>query len=89
MSLMARFVPGELHQLFAVERGTLPRGPARAKLFLDNMMLLGEGMYACGNGRLAGIMQPPPGDPRRVAYCFLRGDMPLCPPAGTSGQLPS
>ena len=41
-SLMAGVVPGELKRLFAAVRVVSSRGPAKAKLFLEDMVLIGE-----------------------------------------------
>ena len=41
-SLITRVVPGELKRLFATVRAARPRGPAKAKLFLEDMIPIGE-----------------------------------------------
>ena len=45
-------------------------------------------MYARRNHRLTQIMQLPMQDRRRAGYAFLRGDTPLCLPAGRIQQRP-
>ena len=49
VSLLAEVVPRDLRCFFTVVRGTTCRGPAEARLFLDDMILLGVGGYAQGN----------------------------------------
>ena len=46
VSMMVGVVTGDLRRLFAVVRAASPRGPAKAKLFLEDMILLGEDRYA-------------------------------------------
>ena len=87
-SLMVWVVPGDLWRLFAMVRAASSRGPAKAKPFLEDMILLGEDGYAWRNHRLARIMQLPPGDRRKETYSFLRGDTPFCPLAGRVRHLP-
>ena len=58
------------------------RGPAKAKLFVEDMVQVGEDVYARRNHLLTQIMQLPMQDRRRAVYAFLRGDTPFCPPAG-------
>ena len=86
--LMAGVVPGELKQLFAAMRAASSRGPAKAKLFVEDMIQIGEDGYARRNYQLNKIMQLPPGDRRKATYAFLRGDTSFCPPAGRVRQLP-
>ena len=81
-SLMAGVVPWDLKRLFAAVREASPRGPAKAKLFVEDMVQIGEDVYARRNHRLTQIMQLPMQDRRRAVYTFLRGDTPFCPPAG-------
>ena len=59
-SLMAGVVPGDQRRLFAVVRAASPRGLVKAKLFLEDMILLGEDGCARRNRRLTRIMQLPP-----------------------------
>ena len=79
---MAGVVPGDLKRLFAAVRVASSRGPAKAKLFVEDMIQIGEDVYARMNHRLTQIMQQPMQDQRRAVYAFLRGDTPFCPPAG-------
>ena len=81
-SQMAGFVPGDLKRLFAAVRAASSRGPAKAKLFVEDMVRVGEDVYARRNHRHTRIMQLPMQDRRRAVYAFLRGDTPFCPPAG-------
>ena len=83
-SLMAGVVPGDLKRLFAAVRAASSRGPAKARLFVEDMVQIGEDVYASRNHRLTQIMQLPMQDRRRAVYAFLRGDTPFCPPAGGS-----
>ena len=53
---MAGVVPGELKRLFAVVRASLSRGPAKAKLFLEDRIQIGGGGYARRHQRLTKIM---------------------------------
>ena len=80
-------VPGELKRLFVAVRDASSQGPAKAKLFLEDMIQIGEDGYARRNHRLTKIMQLPPGDRRKATYAFLRGDTPFYPPAGRVRQL--
>ena len=64
------------------------RAPAKVKLFLEDMILLGEDGYARRNHRLISLMQLPPGDRRRATYSVLHGDTPFCPPASRDRRLP-
>ena len=79
---------GDLKRLFAAVRVASSRGPAKAQLFLEDMIQIGEDGYARRNHRLTKIMQLPPGDRRKATYAFLRGDTSFCPPAGRVRQLP-
>ena len=81
-SLMAGVVPGDLKRLFAAVRAASSRGPAKAKLFVEDLIQVGEDVYARRNHRLTQIMQLPMQDRRRAVYAFLRGDTPFCTPAG-------
>ena len=85
---MAGVIPGDLKRLFAMVRAASSRGPAKAKLFLEDMIQIGEDVYARRNHRLSQIMQLPMQDRRRAVYAFLRGDTPFCTPAGRVQQPP-
>ena len=87
-SLMAGVIPGDLKRQFAAVRAASSRGPAKAKLFVGDMVQVGEDVYARRNHRLTQIMQLPMQDRRRVVYAFLRGDTPFCPPAGRVQRRP-
>ena len=87
-SLMAGVVPGDLKRLFATVRAASSRGPAKAKLFVEDMIQIGEDAYARRNHRLTQIMQLPMQDRRRAVYVFLRGNTPFCPPAGRVQRQP-
>ena len=87
-SLMAGVVPGDLKRLFAAVRAASSWGPAKAGLFVEDMVQIGEDVYARRNHRLTQIMQLPMQDRRRAVYAFLRGDTPFCPPAGRIQQRP-
>ena len=87
-SLMAGVVPGDLKRLFAAVRAASSRGPAKARLFVEDMVQIGEDVYARRNHRLTQIMQLPMQDQRRAVYAFLRGDTPFCPPAGRIQRRP-
>ena len=87
-SLMTGVVPGELMRLFAAVRAASSRGPAKAKLFPEDMIHIGEDGYAARNHRLTQIVQVPMRDRRKRAYAFLQGDTPFCPLAGRVRQLP-
>ena len=88
-SLTARVVPGDLKRQFAAVRTASSQGPAQAKLFVEDMVQVGEDVYARRNHRLTQIMQLPMQDRGRALYAFLRGDTPFCPPAGRIQQRPS
>ena len=81
-SLMAGVVPRDLKRLFAAVRAASSRGPAKAKVFVEDMIRIREDVYARRNHRLTQIMQQPMQDRRRAVYAFLRGDTPFRPPAG-------
>ena len=81
-SLMAGVVPGDLKRLFAAVRAASSRGPAKAKLFVEDMVQMSEDVYARRNHRLTKIMQLLRQNRKRAMYAFLRGDTPFCPPAG-------
>ena len=87
-ALMAGVVPGDLKRPFAAVRAASSRGPAKARLFVEDMVQIGEDVYASRNHRLTQIMQLPMQDRRRAVYAFLRGDTPFCPPAGRIQQRP-
>ena len=48
-SPMTGVVPGYLKRLFAMVRAASSRGPAKAKLFLEDMIQIGEDVYARKN----------------------------------------
>ena len=79
---MAGVIPRDLKRHFAAVRAASSRGPAKAKLFVEDMVQVGEDVYARRNHRLTQIMQLPMQDRRRAVYAFLRGDTPFCSPAG-------
>ena len=79
---MAGVVPGDLKRLFAALRAASSRGRAKAKLFVEDMIQIGEDVYARRNHRVTQTMQQPMQDRRRAVYAFLQGDTPFCPPAG-------
>ena len=87
-SLMAGVIPGDLKRQFAAVRAASSRGPAKANLFVQDMVQVGEDVYARRNHRLTQIMQLPMQDRRRAVYAFLRGDKPFCPPAGRAQWRP-
>ena len=87
-SLMAGVIPGDLKRPFAAVRAASSRGPAKARLFVEDMVQIGEDVYARRNHRLTQIMQLPMQDRRRAVYAFLRGDTPFCPPARRIQQRP-
>ena len=87
-SLMAGVIPGDLKRQFAAVRAASSRGFAKAKFFVEDMVQVGEDVYARRNHRLTQIMQLPMQDRRRAVYAFLRGDTPFCPPAGRVQQRP-
>ena len=86
-SLMTGVVPGDLKRLFANVRAASSRDSAKAKLFMEDMIQIGEDVYPRRNHWLTQIMQLPMQDQRRAVYAFLRGDTPFCPPAGRVRQL--
>ena len=86
--LMAGVVPRDLKRLFAAVRAASSRGPAKARLFVEDMVQIGGDVYARRNHRLSQIMQLPVQDRRRAVYAFLRGDTPFCLPAGRIQQRP-
>ena len=55
-SLRAGVVPGELKRLFTAVQAASSRGPAKAKLFLEDMIQIGKDGYARRNDRLTKIM---------------------------------
>ena len=77
-SLVAGVVPGDLKRLFATVRAASSKGPAKAKLFMEDMIEIGEDVHARRNHRLTQIMQLPMQDGRRAVYAFLRGATPFC-----------
>ena len=87
-SLMAGVLPGDLRRLFAAVRVASSRGPAKARLFVEDMVQIGEDVYARRNDRLTQIMQLQMQDRWSAVYAFLRGDTPFCPPAGRIQQRP-
>ena len=86
--LMTGVVPGDLKRLFAAVRAASSRAPAKAKLFVEDMVQVGEDVYARRNRRLTQIMQLPMQDRKRAVYAFVRGDTPFSPPAGRVGRHP-
>ena len=86
-SLMTGVVPGDLKRLFAAVRAASSRGSSKAKLFIEDMIQIGEDVNARRNHSLTQIMQLPMQDRRKAVYVFLTGDTPLCPPAGRVRQL--
>ena len=72
----------DLKRLFATVRAASSRGSAKAKLFMEDMIQIGEDVHAQRNHRLTQIMQLPMQDQRRAVYALLRVDTPFCPPAG-------
>ena len=87
-SLMAGVVPGDLKRQFAAVLAASSRGLAKAKLFMEDMVQVGEDVYARRNHRLAQIMQLPMQDRGSAVYAFLRGDTPFCLPAGRIQRRP-
>ena len=87
-SLMAGVVPGNLKRLIATVRAASSKGLAKAKVFVEDMIEIGEDVYAWRNHRLTQIMQLPMQDRRRAVYAFLRGDTHFCPLAGRVQQRP-
>ena len=71
---MAGVVPGAFKRLFATVRAASSRGPAKAKLFVEDMIHIGKDVYDGRNHWLTQIMQLPMQDRRRDVYAFLRGD---------------
>ena len=51
-SLMAGVVPGDLKRQFAAVRAASSRGPAKAKLFVEDMVHVGDDVYSRRNHRL-------------------------------------
>ena len=84
---MTGVIPGDLRGLFAVVRAAASRGTAKAKLFLEDRIHIGQDVYARRNHHLTQIMEPVMQDRRKAAYAFLRGDTPFCPPAARVRQL--
>ena len=82
-----RSSPGRTQAALSGGEGRVLPGLAKAKLFLKDMIHIGEDGSARRNHRLTKIMQLPPGDRRKAMYAFLRGDTPFCLPAGRVGQL--
>ena len=80
--LMAGHFCGDPRWLLAAVGAASSRGPANAKLFGEDMVQVGEDLYARRNHRLNQIIQLPIQDQRRAVYAFLRGDTPFCPPVG-------
>ena len=67
-SLITVVVPGDLKRLFAAVRAASSRGPAKARLFVEDMVQIGEDVYARRNHRLTQIMQLPMQGRRRAVY---------------------
>ena len=55
-SLLAGVVPGDLKRLLAAVRVASSRGPAKARLFVEDMVQIGEDVYARRNHRLTQII---------------------------------
>ena len=53
---MAGVIPGDLKRQFAAVRVVSSRGRAKAKLFVEDMVQVGEDVYARRNHRLTQIM---------------------------------
>ena len=87
-SLRTGVVPGNLNRLFETVQAASSQGSAKAQLFMQDVIQIGEDVYAQRNNRLTQIMQLPMQDRRRVVYVFLRDDTPFCPPAGRVQQQP-
>ena len=87
-SLMTALIPRDLKRLFAAVRAASSRGSAKAKLFMEDMIQIGEDVYAKRNHRLTQSMQVPMQDRRREVHAFLRGNNPFCPRTGSVWQLP-
>ena len=87
-SLMAGVIPGDLKRQFAAVRAASSRGLGKAELFVEDVVQVGEDVYARRNHRLTQIMQLPMQDRRRAEYAFLRGDTPFCLPAGRVQRRP-
>ena len=87
-SLRTGVVPGDLKWLFAAVRAASSRGSPKAKLFSEDMIHIGEDVYARRNHRLTQIMQQPMQDRGKAVYAFLRADTPFCLPAGRVRQMP-
>ena len=85
---MAGVVPGDPRRLFAVVWVASSRSPAKAKLFLEDMIPVGEDGYSRRNDHFMGSMQLPQGDRRRATYSFPRRDTPFCRSAGRYTHLP-
>ena len=83
-SVMTGVVPGDLKRLFAAVRTPSSWGSAKAKLFMEDMIHIGEYVYARRNHRLTEIMQLPMQDRRRAVYAPLRGDTPVLSAGGES-----
>ena len=87
-SSMAGVVPRQLKRLFVAVRAPSSQGPAKAKVFLEDIIQISKDGYTRRNHRLTKIMQLPPADRRQATYAFLRRDTPFCPPAGRVRHLP-
>ena len=87
-SVMAGVVPGDLKRLFATGQAASSQGSAKAKLFMEDMIRIGEDVHPRRNHRLTQIVQLLMQDRRRAVYAFLRGDTPFFPPAGRVRQQP-
>ena len=67
-------------------RAASSRGSAKAKLFLEDMIQIGEDVYARRNHRTTKIMQLPMQDWRKAVYACLRGIPPFVRRQGGSGS---
>ena len=63
-------------------RAASSRGAVKANLFMEDMIHIGEDVYARRNHRIAEIMQLPMQDRRRAVYVLRGGDTPFCPLVG-------
>ena len=84
------WVDGHVGHEFDLERlsgAASSQGSAKSQLFLEDMIQMGEDVYAKRNQRVTQIMQLPMKDWMKALYVFLRGDTPFAQPAGMVLQL--
>ena len=81
-SLMAGVVPGDSKRLFAAVQAASSWDPAKAKLFVEDMIQVEKVVYARRNHQLTEITKVPMQDGRRAVYAFLRVASPSRLPAG-------